>query len=225
MSPDDIVRDFGADALRMYEMFMGPLEATKPWQMSGVEGVYRFLARVWRTLTDENADEIRLHPAVQDAEPTEDQERLLHKTIKAVTSDIESLSFNTAISRMMEFINGLSNDSIRPRSICEPFVLLLSHFAPHTAEELWQLLGHGQTLAYEPWPAFDDAKIAESTIEIPVQVNGKLRGKVRVPANADASAMEAAGRADTSVSPFLDGKTVVKVVAVPGRLLNFVVKG
>ena len=225
VNPDDIVQVYGADALRMYEMFMGPLESAKPWQMSGVEGVFRFLARVWRMLTDEDADEIRLNPAVQEATPTEQQERLLHKTIQAVTNDIESLSFNTAISRMMEFVNGFSNDEVRPKSVCELFVLLLSPFAPHLGEELWQLLGHDQSLAYQGWPAFDESKIAESTVEIPVQVNGKLRGRVRVPADADRAAMEASAREDDSVANSLEGKTVVKVIAVPGRMVNFVVKG
>ncbi len=224
VNPDDVVKSYGADSLRLYEMFMGPLEATKPWQMSGVEGVYRFLARTWRTIADEDADEVRLNPAVKDATPTEEQERLLHRTIKAVTNDIESLSFNTAISRMMEFVNAFASNDVRPKSMCEPFVLILSPFAPHLTEELWQLLGHKKTLAYEPWPAFDESKIAESTVEIPVQVNGKLRSRVRVAADGDAKAAEAAARADESVASFLEGKQVVKVVAVPGRMVNFVVK-
>ncbi len=224
INPDDVVRDYGADSLRLYEMFMGPLEATKPWQMTGVEGVSRFLARVWRTITDEAADDVRLHPAVQDVPPTEEHERLLHKTIKAVNSDIESLSFNTAISRMMEFINALSSSDVRPKSICEPFVLILSPFAPHLAEELWQILGHDESLAHEPWPAFDESKIAEATVEVPVQINGKLRSRVRIAADADAAAMEAATREDATVAAYLEGKRVMKVIAVPGRMVNFVVK-
>ncbi|HEX6984191.1 MAG TPA: class I tRNA ligase family protein, partial [Planctomycetaceae bacterium] len=225
INPDDIVRDYGADSLRLYEMFMGPLEATKPWQMSGVEGVYRFLGKVWRAIADEAADDVRLNPAVTDAAATPEQERLLHKTIKAVTEDVEKLGFNTAIAKMMEFMNAFGAQEVRPKSICEPFVLILSPFAPHLAEELWRLLGHEKTLAYEPWPQYDEAKIAESTVEVPVQVNGKLRGRVRVAAEADAAAMEAAARADAAVASQLDGKTVVKVVAVPGRMVNFVVKG
>ncbi|MGZ0175072.1 MAG: class I tRNA ligase family protein, partial [Planctomycetales bacterium] len=177
INPDDVVKDYGADALRLYEMFMGPLEQVKPWSMKGVEGVYRFLARVWRMITDEEADEIRLHPAVQEADLNEDQERILHKTIKAVTEDIEKLSFNTAISRMMEFTNEFSPQDVRPKSAMETLTILLSPFAPHMAEELWQLLGHDDTLAFEPWPTFDEAKIAEAEIEVPVQVNGKLKAK------------------------------------------------
>jgi leucyl-tRNA synthetase len=208
----------------MYEMFMGPLEATKPWSTSGVEGISRFLARVWRMIADERADEIRLNSAVQEATPSEAQLRLLHRTIKAVTEDFEKLSFNTAISRLMEFTNEIAQLEPRPRVLLEPFVLLLSPLAPHLAEELWQLLGHSGTLAFEPWPRFDETLIVESVVEIPVQVNGKLRGKVRVAAGADQATVEQAARNDPAVAAHLTGKTVVKVVFIPGRLLNFVVK-
>jgi leucyl-tRNA synthetase len=225
INPDDVVKAYGADALRLYEMFMGPLEQVKPWSMKGVEGVYRFLARVWRMITDEDADEIRLHPSVQDAELNEDQERILHKTIKAVTEDIEKLSFNTAISRMMEFTNEFSPQEVRPKSAMETLTILLSPFAPHIAEELWQLLGHDNTLAFEPWPTFDESKIAEAEVEIPVQVNGKLKAKVKVPAGADNAMIESAAKQNSSVAGNLEGKTIVKVVVVPGRLVNFVVKG
>ena len=225
INPDDVVKDYGADALRLYEMFMGPLEQVKPWSMKGVEGVYRFLARVWRMITDEEADEIRLHPSVQDADLNEDQERIVHKTIKAVTEDIEKLSFNTAISRMMEFTNEFSPQEVRPKSAMETLTILLSPFAPHIAEELWQLLGHDNTLAFEPWPTFDESKIAEAEIEIPIQVNGKLKAKVKVPTGADNATIEAAAKQNASVASNLEGKTVVKVIVVPGRLVNFVVRG
>eukprot|EP00913_Durusdinium_trenchii_P028492 g26720.t1 len=224
INPDDVVQQYGADALRMYEMFMGPLEQMKPWNMSGVEGISRFIGRVWRMLIDDRADELQLAAAVQDAEPTDDQLRVLHKTIKAVTEDIEKLSFNTAISRMMEFTNAMTQCDVRPRAVIDPFVLLLSPFAPHVAEELWQILGHENTLAYEPWPEFDESKIVESTIEIPVQVNGKLRAKLQLPADADKAAMQSAAETDDEVLKFIDGKTVVKVIVVPGRMVNFVVK-
>ncbi len=225
VNPDEVVAGYGADALRLYEMFMGPLEQMKPWSMKGVEGVARFLGRVWRMIVDERSDEIQLAEAVQDVEPDEEQERVLHKTIKAVTEDIEKLSFNTAISRMMEFTNALSPAEPRPKSVLEPFVLLLSPFAPHLAEELWEILGREQTLAYEPWPSFDESKIAEDTVEIPVQVNGKLRGKVQVPADADQATIQKTAEADETIAGYVEGKTVVKVVVVPGRLVNFVVKG
>ena len=225
VNPDSIVAEYGADSLRLYEMFMGPLEQSKPWQMSGVEGVARFLARVWRTIADESADEPALNPTVQEAEPTEEQDRLLHQTIKAVTTDADRLSFNTCISRMMEFTNAFSSMEARPRKTCEQFTLLLAPFAPHLAEELWSLLGHKDSLTYEPWPAWDEAKLVESSVEVPVQINGKVRGRVRVPADADRDAMTAAARADEAVQSHLEGKTVVKAIAVPGRMVNFVVKG
>lgn len=225
VNPDDVVKGYGADSLRLYEMFMGPLEQMKPWSMKGVDGVARFLGRVWRMIVDERADEVKLADAVQDIAPTEEQERILHKTIKAVTEDIEKLSFNTAISRMMEFTNALSPAEPRPKSVLEPFVLLLSPFAPHLAEELWEVLGRKESLAYEPWPIFDEDKIAEDTVEIPVQVNGKLRGKVQVPADADQSTIQKTAEADETIVDLLSGKNVVKVIVVPGRLVNFVVKG
>ncbi|MBS0263475.1 MAG: leucine--tRNA ligase [Planctomycetes bacterium] len=224
INPDLVVQEYGADSLRLYEMFMGPLEAVKPWSMSGVEGVSRFLARVWRTISDEAVEEIRLHPAVQDVPPSADQVRLLHKTIQAVTRDVENLSFNTAISRMMEFVNAVAGQDVRPRSILEPFVLLLSPFAPHLAEEAWQLLGHTQSLAYEPWPQFDPAVLVESEAELAVQINGKVRGKIKIPAAAEQSVAEQAARADAKIAEQLAGKTVIKIVYVAGRLLSFVVK-
>ncbi len=224
INPDDVVAQYGADALRLYEMFMGPLEATKPWSMAGVEGIFRFLGRVWRLVADDRADEVQLNETVRDVAPTTEQLRVLHKTIKAVTEDIEKLSFNTAISRMMEFVNEFTSQEVRPKAILEPFLLLLSPFAPHLAEELWQLLGHEQTLAYEPWPSFDPALLEESTVEVPVQVNGKVRGKITVPKTADQAAVQAAAEADPAVAGNLAGKTIVKVIYIAGRTLNFVVK-
>ncbi len=223
VNPDHVVKDYGADALRLYEMFMGPLEQVKPWQMNGVEGVYRFLGRVWRLMIDDRAETVILSSAVVDTAPQESQLRILHKTIKTVTDDIDRLAFNTAISRMMEFTNFMSGQETRSKSSLEQFVLLLNPFAPHIAEELWHALGHSGTLAYEPWPTYDLALLVEDTIEVPVQINGKVRAKIIVPANSDPAALEAAARADETVQKNLEGKTVVKVVAVPGRLLNFVV--
>jgi len=224
INPDEVVNVYGADALRLYEMFMGPLEQTKPWNMSGVEGVSRFLARAWRMIADDFAEDVRLNPAVQPVEPNADQLRILHKTIQAVSDDCEKLSFNTAISRLMEFTNQFSQQESRPQSVMEAFVLMLSPFAPHLAEELWELLGHGETLAYAPWPEFDPAMIVESEIEIPVQVNGKLRAKIRIPAETDPAAMQAAAEADDTVQKQISDKQVVKVIAVPGRMVNFVVR-
>ena len=210
--------------MRLYEMFMGPLEATKPWSTTGVEGVSRFLARVWRMIADDRADDIRLNEAIKDVEPTPEQLRLLHKTIGAVTADLENLSFNTSISRLMEFVNEIGQQEVRPKSVMEQFVLLLSPLAPHLAEELWEMLGHSASLAYESWPAFRAEFVVENEVEIPVQVNGKLRGKIKVPVKGDQATAEGAARKDANVAEFLTGKQVVKVVFVPDRLLNFVVK-
>lgn len=224
VNPDQVVANYGADSLRLYEMFMGPLEAVKPWSMSGVEGVSRFLGRVWRMVADDRSDEIQLNAAVRDVEPTAEQLRLLHKTIAAVTQDLENLAFNTSISRLMEFVNEMSSQEARPRAIIEPFVLLLSPLAPHLAEELWELLGHKESLAYEPWPAFDPNLLVESEVEIPVQVNGKLRGRVRVPAGAAQEAAQAIAMRDANVAAQMGGKQIVKVIFVADRMLNFVVK-
>jgi leucyl-tRNA synthetase len=224
INPDVVVREYGADALRLYEMFMGPLEATKPWSMSGVEGIARFLARVWRMIADERSETICLNPAVQDVTPTAEQLRFLHKTIAAVTQDLNTMGFNTAISRMMEFVNEMTPQEPRPKSILSPFVLLLSPLAPHLCEELWELLGHSTTLAYEPWPQFDPSLLVESEVEIPVQVSGKLRGRVKVPTGADQASVEKLARDDANVGQFLTGKQIVKVIFVKDRMVNFVVK-
>ncbi len=224
VNPDDVVREHGADSLRLFEMFMGPLEAVKPWSTAGVIGVRGFLDRVWRLMVDDKAEELKLNESVQKVTPTDEQLRVLHKTIKQVTNDIERMEFNTAIARMMEFTNFFTKQSVRPREIMEKFVLILSPFAPHIAEELWQLLGHDKTLAYEAWPQFEEALTQDAMIEIPVQILGKLRGKVTVPAGSDQATIVAAARADERIASLLAGKEVVKTIAVPGKLVNFVVK-
>ncbi len=223
INPDEVVKEYGADSLRLYEMFMGPLEAVKPWSMKGVEGVYRFLARAWRLIVDAEADEIRLDPRVRDAELSPEQARVVARAVAAVTDDLEALRFNTAISRLMEFTNFFTGQEVRPRSAMETFALLLAPMAPHLAEELWQILGHEETLAYESWPSYDPALLKDEEVEVPVQVNGKLRARVVVPADADGTAIEAAARRDERVAAMIDGKTVRKVVVVPGKLVNFVV--
>jgi leucyl-tRNA synthetase len=223
INPDDIVRDYGADSLRLYEMFMGPLEATKPWSLRGVEGVYRFLSRVWRLIIDERAEEVRLSPAVQDVPASRPLLRKLHQTIKKVTEDIEGLRFNTAIAALMEFANYLAREEVRPRTVVEPFVLLLSPFAPHLGEELWQALGHRDSLAYVPWPAWEEALLQEEVVEIPVQVNGKLRSRVRVPAGSDEEALRTYALADARIQELVAGKTIRRVIVVPDKLVNIVV--
>jgi leucyl-tRNA synthetase len=224
VNPDLVVKEYGADSLRLYEMFMGPLEATKPWSMTGVNGVRGFLDRVWRMIVSEKNEALELNPAVQLIEATAEQYRMLHKTIAAVTQDIETLSFNTAIAKMMEFTNFFTKEERRPKVIMEQFVLLLSPFAPHLGEELWELLGHKKSLAYNRWPIADPQWLKEDTVEVPVQVNGKLRGRVVVSADADAAAIEAAARADERIADLLAGKSIAKVIVVPGKLVNFVVK-
>jgi leucyl-tRNA synthetase len=223
INPDSVVAEYGADSLRLYEMFMGPLEAVKPWSMKGVEGVYRFLGRAWRMIVDAEGHEIRLDPRVRDVPPTLEQAKITARTVAAVTDDLESMRFNTAISRLMEFVNAFTAADVRPRSAMETFTLLLSPMAPHAAEELWQILGHEHTLAFEPWPTYEPALLRHDQVEVPVQVNGKLRGRVLVPAGADSTQLESAARSDTRISALLSGKSIRKVVVVPGKLVNFVV--
>jgi leucyl-tRNA synthetase len=224
VNPDHVVADYGADSLRLFEMFMGPLEAVKPWSMRGVEGVYRFLGRVWRVFIDDRAEDMRLAPAVQDVEPTRETLRLLHQTIQRVTEDLDGMRFNTAIAALMEFTNHLTPLAGRPRAVLEPFVLLLSPFAPHLAEELWRALGHEGSLAYEPWPPFDPALAKEDEVEVPVQVNGKVRLRLNVPAGLNKEGLEQRVLGDDRVKSFLAGKQVRRVIVVPERsLVNIVV--
>jgi leucyl-tRNA synthetase len=242
INPDDILKEYGADAFRLYEMFMGPLEMVKPWSTKGVEGVYRFLGRVWRLFVDEKSEtefeqrlttapdkglqwlnEIHLHPAIQDAAPAPEQLKALHACIKKVTEDLDGLRFNTAISAMMVFVNEATAWNIRPRAIIRDFLILLQPFAPHLAEELFAKLGPSEIpLSYLPWPKYDPALLVEDTIEIPVQINGKLRDRTTVPANASQEEMEKAALANEKVQSFLAGKTVKKVIVVPGKLVNIV---
>ncbi len=224
VNPDEVVREYGADSLRLYEMFMGPLEATKPWSMTGVGGVRSFLDRVWRMMVDFQADEVVILGTVQAVEPTREQDRMLHKTIAAVTQDIENLSFNTAIARLMEFVNFYTKQEVRPKSAMSTFTLLLSPLAPHLAEELWELLGHTGTLSYEPWPVYDPALTKSSEVEVPIQVNGKLRTKLVVSAEATQEELEALALADPRVIELTADKQILKTIIVPGRLVNFVVK-
>ena len=224
VNPDDVVEQYGADSLRLYEMFMGPLEAVKPWNQDGVNGVRGFLDRVWRMIVVPDQDSNAINEAVQDVTPTPEQNRILHKTIKAVTEDIKSLSYNTAIARMMEFVNFFGRETIRPKSAMKTLVLLLSPFAPHISEELWNLLGGAQTLAYEPWPTWDEEAMKESCVVIPIQVNGKLRSRLELPVDADAAATEVAALGDSKIASLLDGKTIIKKIVIPGKMVNFVVK-
>ncbi len=225
VNPDDVVAQYGADSLRLYEMFMGPLEAVKPWNQDGVNGVRSFLDRVWRMIVTTDHESDALNEAIQEVSPNEEQNRVLHKTIKKTTEDIKSLSYNTAIACMMEFANYFSRQTVRPISVMKQFVLLLSPFAPHIAEELWSLLGGETTLAYEPWPQWDEKAIKESSIVIPVQINGKMRGRIEIGADADPATIEAAALADPKIAAAIEGKTIVKKIIIPGKMANIVVKG
>ena len=224
VNPDSIVRDYGADALRLYEMFMGPIEATKPWSMAGVHGVRNFLDRVWRMVVDEDAETVQLAAAVTDDRPSDEQQRVVHKTIAVVTRDLEQMRFNTAIARLMEFVNFFTRQPARPKAALEPFVLLLSPYAPHIAEELWEVLGHTESLARAPWPEADPRWLKEDTIEIPVQVGGKLRGKLTVPADISRDELAEAARTEPRIAQWLQEKEIVKTIVVPGKLVNFVVR-
>ena len=218
VNPDEMMDQFGADAVRMYEMFMGPLEAMKPWSTRGVEGVTRFLERVWRLMVNEEGG---LSSAVVSTTPSLDQQRLLHQTIKKVTEDIEALRFNTAISQMMVFTNEMTKLEQRSRALLEPFVLILSPFAPHLAEELWEKLGGHTSVSQQPWPAFDQALTVSDRLTIPIQVNGKLRGKIEVGVDTTRDEVERLARAQ--VGEWLQGNVPKKVIYVEKKLINFVV--
>ena len=218
VSPDEMFDRYGADALRLYEMFLGPLEASKPWSTQGVEGITRFLDRVWRLFLHEDG---RL--AVTAGEPPLEARRVLHQTIRKVTEDLEALKFNTAIAQMMVFVNEAHRLGERPRALLEPFVLLLSPFAPHLGEELWHRLGHADTLAYVEWPSYDPALCIEDTVTVAVQINGKLRATLEVPRGTDQAAAQAAALADERVKRYVNGSELRKVIYVPDKLLNLVV--
>lgn len=230
VNPDEVIHDYGADAFRLYEMFMGPLEQMKPWSMKGVEGVYRFLARAWRLVMHENADGTwQLSEALADIPLTPSQLRVLHATIKKVTTDLGTMSFNTAIAQMMVCVNELTSAEKRPVAALRTLLILLSPFAPHIADELWEQLGKKftgfETQAHtQNWPTYDEALLVENELEIVLQINGKVRGKLLISKDADRAQMEAVARANEKFAAHLTGKEIVKVIAVPGKLINFVVK-
>ena len=222
VTPDDIFRDYGADTLRLYEMFMGPLDASRPWSTRDIVGVHRFLQRLWRNVIDEDAGDV----VVVDTPADDETRRLLHHTIADVRDDMATLGFNTAVAKLITLNNRVTQvaqESGAPREVVEPLVLMLAPLAPHVAEELWSRLGHAETLTYEDFPVADPTWLTVDSVEIPVQVNGKVRAKVIVPADADDVAIEEAARGVAAIAALLDGATTRKVVVVPGRLINFVV--
>jgi len=242
VNPDDIINEFGSDAFRLYELFMGPLEMVKPWNTKGVEGVYRFLGRVWRMFIDEQSEQefeqqltvnpdrgpellaaLKLNDAVGQAEATPEQLKVLHTCIKKVTEDMEHLRFNTAISALMVFTNEASNWDIRPLTVMNDFLLLLAPFAPHIAEELYaKVNGSDSTLAYQPWPSHNDEYLVESSIEMAVQVNGKVRDRIEITADIDEAAIKRLALDSGNVKRHTDGKSVKKVIVIPGKLVNIV---
>ena len=214
VDPNVVVKEYGADALRLYEMFMGPLEADKPWDNNGIEGSRKFLDRIWRLYTEDNR--------IQDAE-NKNLEKIYHQTVKKVSDDYENLKFNTAIAAMMIFINAVYKENVFPKEYAEGFVKLLNPLAPHMSEELWEtVLGHNNTLAYESWPTYDEEKTKDDEITVVIQINGKLRDKVSVPATASKEEIEAAALATDRVKELLTGLTIRKVIVVPGKLVNIV---
>jgi len=222
VAPDDIYRDYGADTLRLYEMFTGPLDGSRPWSTTDIIGVHRFLQRLWRNVVDEDTGESR----VVDEPADRETRRQLHRTIAAVRDDMAELKFNTAIARLFEFNNHLTQvvaeRGSAPRDVVEPLVLMLAPLTPHVGEELWRRLGHDESLAYESFPVADPAELVQDTVEIPVQVNGKVRGRLKVAADTPDAELEAAARAEPRIAELLAGVEVRKVVIVPGRLVGFV---
>ena len=247
VNPDDVLVEYGADAFRLYEMFMGPLQDTKPWSTKGVEGVYRFLGRVWRLFIEEKSEtafeqaqtlatqpdaelleHLVMNATISEVAATPAQLKALHACIKKVTEDLDHLRFNTAISAMMVFVNEANGWQTRPFAVMRTFLQLLAPFAPHLTEELWARLhsAFGQrapSLSYATWPSYDPALLVESEVEVPVSVNGKLRDVIRLAAGADEATHEAAARIAEKVKPLLDGKTVKKVIVKPGKMVNLVV--
>ncbi|MDD5728281.1 MAG: class I tRNA ligase family protein [Victivallales bacterium] len=213
VNPDDIIKSYGADSMRLYEMFMGPLEAVKPWNTKGVEGVFRFLKRAWRLVLESELTDDALN---------EEQLRVLHATVKKVGEDLETFGFNTAISQMMIFVNEFSKSDKLPRRAAEVFVKLLSPFAPHITEEMWEYLGHGNTIAYESWPEYKEKYLQVAEAEILVQVLGRPKARIMMPANADNEKMRSLALENAEVQAAVAGKTVRKVICVPGRLVNIV---
>ncbi|MBL0322324.1 MAG: leucine--tRNA ligase [Ignavibacteria bacterium] len=220
LNPDDVVASHGADALRLFEMFLGPLEASKPWNSTGIDGISRFLNRTWRLIVTEEGT---LSPAVQDVEPTPEQDLVLHTTIKKTREDIEALSFNTSVAQFMIFVNEYTPATVRPRRALMSFVQCLAPFAPYIAEELWHVLGGEGSVHLSTFPTYDEAKLVADSVEIVVQVSSKIRGKIVVPQNTDSATMEALALADEGVQKHIGGKEIRKTIVVPGKLVNFIV--
>lgn len=219
VNPDDVIKEYGADSLRLFEMFMGPLEMVKPWSTRGVEGVFRFLNRIWRLFHSGSQESFRL----DDVEPTPEELKILHKTIQKVSEDIPNFSFNTAIAQLMIFVNEFTPSDRRPKKVLESFILLLAPFAPHIAEELWKRSGKIESLSYEKFPEADPQYLVESEILIVVQVNGKLRDEFKAPKEVSQSDAISMAKNLDKIKGILEGKTIRKEIYVPGKLVNLVI--
>ncbi len=219
VSPDEMYDDYGADTLRLYEMATGPMDASRPWETRDVVGMYRFLQRLWRTMVDETTGEL----TVSDDPLDDDTTKLLHRTIDVVRTEMDALRFNTAIAKLIELNNAVTKLPSTPRAVAEPMVLMAAPLVPHVAEELWRKLGHDDTITYASFPVADPAFLVDDEIELPVQVNGKVRGRIVVASDADSSTIQAAALADEKVIAALDGAIPKKVIVVPGRMINIVI--
>ena len=215
INPDDVIREYGADSVRMYEMFMGPLEVSKPWSTQGLVGIHRFLEKVW-TISEK---------PLSDEKASSELTKLLHKTIKKVSTDTASLNFNTAISQMMIFINETAKAETLPKELWKPFVIMLSVYAPHLGEELWRKIGETESVVSASWPVWNEELCKDDSCTIVVQVNGKIRDKFEAALNEDKAALEKQALQTDGAKRFTDGKEIVKVITVPNKLVNIVVKG
>ncbi|HSH10386.1 MAG TPA: class I tRNA ligase family protein [Ilumatobacter sp.] len=219
VSPDEMYEEYGADTLRLYEMATGPMDASRPWETRDVVGMYRFLQRLWRTMVDEHSGAC----VVADVEADDDTRKLLHRTIEVVRTEMDALRFNTAIAKLIELNNAVTKLDATPREIAEPMVLMAAPLVPHMAEELWRKLGHTDTVTYLDFPVADPQYLVDDTIEYPVQVNGKVRGRIVVATDASSATVEATAMADDRVLAALEGRQPKKVIVVPGRMVNVVV--
>jgi len=223
VNPDDVINGYGADSLRLFEMFLGPLSATKPWSTKGIEGVYRFLNKIWRLVIDEEGN---FSKKIQDVKPDGDAERIMHRTIMNITEDIEDMDmkFNTCVRELMIYVNEISRLEVIPRELIVTLIKLLSPFAPHLAEELWSRLGNADTITYEKWPQFDPAKVKKNIVTVVGQINGKVRAKIDVDADmADDKVLELM-KQDEKINSYIVGKQIVKEIVVKNKLVNIVVK-
>ena len=223
VSPDEICDDYGADTLRVYEMAMGPLDTSRPWATKDVVGAQRFLQRLWRLVVDEETGDV----TVSDAELDDDTAKALHRTIAGIRDDYENLRLNTVVAKAIEYVNFLTKHFATtpvPQAAVTPIVIMIAPIAPHIAEELWQRLGHDDTITYANFPTFDEKWLVDDEIELPVQINGKVRSRIMVPTEADRDQIAAIALADATIQSHIADKTVVKQIVVPGRMVNLVVK-